>query len=101
MISIIIIIVVVVAVVFVAADVVVLKKKINKTPFPHRTLREGGDSPEMIAVAHVLGVPHPPGYPTFSLLTKVSLENVLLEERKNAPWCRGYHYCVEWVQDVM
>jgi hypothetical protein len=25
----------------------------------------------MIAVAHELGVPHPPGYPTFTLLTKV------------------------------
>eukprot|EP00039_Didymoeca_costata_P011170 m.155089 g.155089 ORF g.155089 m.155089 type:complete len:707 (-) comp15087_c0_seq2:60-2180(-) len=30
----------------------------------------GGDSGELIAVAHVLGVAHPPGYPLFIMLTK-------------------------------
>lgn len=29
----------------------------------------GGDSGELIAAAHVLGVPHPPGYPTFAILS--------------------------------
>ena len=31
----------------------------------------GGDSGELIAVSHVLGVPHPPGYPTFTLVNKL------------------------------
>eukprot|EP00759_Apiculatamorpha_spiralis_P016250 PhF_6_TR22545/c1_g1_i1/m.32050 len=31
----------------------------------------GGDSGELMCVAHELGVPHPPGYPTFAMYTKL------------------------------
>eukprot|EP00760_Papus_ankaliazontas_P016771 PhM_4_TR1683/c0_g1_i1/m.74852 len=34
----------------------------------------GGDSGELMAVAHELGVPHPPGYPTFAMYTKIGAE---------------------------
>ena len=41
----------------------------------YRTLHPsvaGGDSGELMCVAHELGTPHPPGYPTFAMATKLA-----------------------------
>ena len=41
----------------------------------HKTVHPsvaGGDSGELMCVAHELGTPHPPGYPTFAMLTKAA-----------------------------
>ncbi|MGD9101843.1 MAG: DUF2723 domain-containing protein, partial [Anaerolineae bacterium] len=40
----------------------------------------GADGGDLVTAAHTLGVPHPPGYPTYTLLawlfTRLSLGNV-------------------------
>jgi len=51
----------------------------------------GGDSGELMSAAHTLGVAHPPGYPTFTLYTK--LGEVLI--RSVAP-----HLTVGYAQNV-
>jgi len=38
----------------------------------------GGDSPEMVAMAWQLGVPHPPGYPLFTITAHVFMKYILI-----------------------
>jgi hypothetical protein len=46
-----------------------------------------GDSGELIVVAHHLGVAHPPGYPTFTLLAHASIRIGWFFNVHNAAWC--------------
>eukprot|EP00906_Rhabdomonas_costata_P014334 RCo020625 len=47
----------------------------------------GGDSGELMAVAHELGTAHPPGYPTFTMYSKLS--EVVLGWGSMLWWYRG------------